>query len=679
MAGNNSVGIPQVLGGHYEIVRELAAGGFGHTFVARDLHLPGQPLCVVKQLKLAMSAPGAVAIAQRLFDQEAKVLYALGEHPQIPRLLAHFEENQPGQPTEFYLAQELIEAKPLSDRILIGQPWPEAQAIALLQDLLQILAFVHQKRVIHRDIKPDNLLWREADGRIVLIDFGAVKSVQQSTLQKLDKTAIKPTERSSLTVAIGTPGYMPSEQQSGKPRFSSDIYAAGKIAIQAVTGLPSWQLDHDDETGEIEWRSHAPHISDAFANLLSTMVRYDFRSRYPNGEKALEALRSLPISLPISPDTSLPASLPTSLPTQTLATVAPMAYTSTAPSPPATAAPPAAANLLLTQPFAAAMTPPAAVQAKSPVAQPSPPVEQLPPHWLARHRPKVVLGAALSAVLAVGATMAWTLVLSPFTDSLVSETRAVSDSQENADFSSGNRLEAADNPNAGWSNGGAVIEGPVVIMPPGSLAMSGGDDANTAPADIPQTAYDLAEQAEEKMLAGEYPQAIALYKQAEGLGLDTSEAQWSHCDRITQVQGQSNEGLEVCARVAGAEELDFVDVILAAAFLTGNAEYDRALKVLHQLEPVNPTHPTLQYHKANAFIGKEHYPEALELVEQGLKEDPDMADLWVMKGDVLLALNRPEEALVAGNQALTLSPQSENALNLTARATVSAEAAKAAP
>ena len=274
----------------------------------------------------------------------------------------------------------------------------------------------------------------------------------------------------------------------------------------------------------------------------------------------------------------------------------------------------------------------------------------------------------------MGSTMTWKLVLNPFADGLVSETQVANDSKDSADVSEGISLEASDIPIAGWSYGGAVIEGPVVSMPPGCFVIPGSDSANTAPADIPQTAYDLAEQAEVKMLAGEYPQAIALYKQAEGLGLDTSEAQWEHCDRITQTQGQSNEGLEVCARVAGAEEFDFVDVILAAAFLTGNAEYDRALKVLHQLEPVNPTHPTFQYHKANAFIGQERYTEALEIVELGLEEAPEMADLWIMKGDVLLALDRPEEALAAGNQALTLSPQSENAVDLTVRA----EAVKAA-
>jgi serine/threonine protein kinase len=97
------------LGGRYKIISELGAGGFGQTFLALDLHLPGRPQCVVKQLKPQTSDTLSLAMARRLFDTEAEVLYQLGNHDQIPRLLAHFEDNQ-----EFYLAQELIDGSPLT-------------------------------------------------------------------------------------------------------------------------------------------------------------------------------------------------------------------------------------------------------------------------------------------------------------------------------------------------------------------------------------------------------------------------------------------------------------------------------------------------------------------------------------------------------------------------------------
>src|SRR4028118_1461104 len=136
------------LGGRYKVIEELGAGGFGQTFLAEDLHLPGYPICVVKQLKAQTKDSSSLAMARRLFDTEAKVLYQLGDHDQIPRLLAHFEDNE-----EFYLAQELIEGDPLTEELASGQPWPEAKVTALLQDILNVLSFVHQQQVIHRDIK----------------------------------------------------------------------------------------------------------------------------------------------------------------------------------------------------------------------------------------------------------------------------------------------------------------------------------------------------------------------------------------------------------------------------------------------------------------------------------------------------------------------------------------------
>jgi serine/threonine protein kinase len=180
---------------------------------------------VVKQLKPQTSQPETLAMARRLFDTEAEVLYQLGNHDQIPRLLAHFEDNE-----EFYLAQEFIEGEPLTKEFAKGQPWTESQVIELLQDILQVLAFVHEQQVIHRDIKPPNLIRRQGDGKIVLIDFGAVKQVSTQVVNP-------ETGETNLTISIGTKGYMPNEQLAGTPRFSSDVYAAGMLGIQALTGV----------------------------------------------------------------------------------------------------------------------------------------------------------------------------------------------------------------------------------------------------------------------------------------------------------------------------------------------------------------------------------------------------------------------------------------------------------
>lgn len=268
------------LGGRYKIINHLGKGGFGQTFLAEDLHLPNHPQCVVKQLKPQLTDAESLQTARRLFDMEANVLYKLGNHEQIPRLLAHFEDGQ-----EFYLAQEFIAGETLSQELVEGQPWSEANVVALLQDIVQVLTFVHQHHVIHRDIKPSNLIRRQEDGKIVLIDFGAVKQVSTQLVNA--QTGM------TRTIAIGTQGYMPTEQLAGNPHFSSDIYAVGMIGIQALTGIYPSRLGIDLQSGEIDWHNHATHISSELVEILDRMVRYDFRTRYPTALEALTALQNL--------------------------------------------------------------------------------------------------------------------------------------------------------------------------------------------------------------------------------------------------------------------------------------------------------------------------------------------------------------------------------------------------
>jgi WD40 repeat protein len=276
------------LSGRYKIVQHLGGGGFGQTYLAQDLQLPGNPLCVVKQLKPQSTDPLTLQTAKRLFDREAQVLYKLGNHDQIPRLLAHLEQEQ-----EFYLVQEYIEGHDLKQELPRGKRFSETQVIALCQELLKILEFVHQQEVIHRDIKPANIIRRKLDGKLVLIDFGAVKEVAIQTVSSEGHT--------TLTVAIGSPGYMPSEQLRGKPQFCSDIYAVGMLCIQALTGLPPNQLPEDPKTSEIIWRDQWQHntppekiqASHQLADVLDTMVRYDYRQRYQTAVEALQAVASL--------------------------------------------------------------------------------------------------------------------------------------------------------------------------------------------------------------------------------------------------------------------------------------------------------------------------------------------------------------------------------------------------
>ncbi len=278
--------IGQLLDRRYQVTKVLGAGGFGETYIALDTRRPGNPVCVVKHLKPALQDPRHFETAKRLFHSEAGSLEQLGNHDQIPRLLAYFDENQ-----EFFLVQEYIEGHPLSAELIPGQRWPESQVIQLLQSVLSVLEFVHNQGVIHRDIKPDNIIRRTSDNKLVLVDFGAVKQIRATTLTSVGQP--------SATISIGTPGYMATEQAQGKPRFNSDIYALGVIAIQAITGLEPTQIPEDPNTGEIIWQNAAP-VSPGLANVLTKMVRYHFKDRYQTAAEAMLALSQ--INNPVAPD-----------------------------------------------------------------------------------------------------------------------------------------------------------------------------------------------------------------------------------------------------------------------------------------------------------------------------------------------------------------------------------------
>jgi serine/threonine protein kinase len=264
-----------IIGGRYQIIKLLGKGGFGETYLAEDKHLPGSPQCVVKKLIFRYSDK-----AKELFEREAKVLYLLGEHFQIPFLFAYFEENQ-----YFYLVQEFIDGLEIHQTIQEGKVWPEIQVISLLREILEILVFVHENKIIHRDINPKNLIRRHSDGKLVLIDFGAVKDVCQIDSQG----------QTQLTIAVGTPGYIPYEQANGKPRLSSDIYALGMIGIQVLTGVHPINFQEHPETGRILWPIQAK-IRPEFANILNKMVHNDCRQRYPSAIEALQDIELLATS-----------------------------------------------------------------------------------------------------------------------------------------------------------------------------------------------------------------------------------------------------------------------------------------------------------------------------------------------------------------------------------------------
>ncbi|MEH1902593.1 MAG: serine/threonine-protein kinase [Nostoc sp.] len=268
-----------LLDGRYQVLQVLGRGGFGQTYIAQDTHRPGFPKCVVKHLKPVTRSPEFLETARRLFTSEAETLEQLGNHDQIPRLLAYFEENQ-----EFFLVQEFIQGHTLKAELFPNQHWTEEKVIQLLQQMLGILQFIHSHNVIHRDIKPDNIIRRQQDGKLVLIDFGAVKQVQTQLLTVAGQMG--------ATIIIGTPGYMSTEQGQGKPRPNSDIYSLGIIGIQSLTGLHPINFEEDPDTGEISWQ-HQANVSSELASVLSKMVLHHFKQRYQSAAEVLRVLKDL--------------------------------------------------------------------------------------------------------------------------------------------------------------------------------------------------------------------------------------------------------------------------------------------------------------------------------------------------------------------------------------------------
>lgn len=267
-----------LLSGRYKITRVLGHGGFGRTYLAEDIQRPGNPTCVVKQLMPARQDTKFLQVARRLFDAEAEILEVLGKHDQIPELLAYFEENN-----EFYLVQEYIHGHTLSEELApVHGVQKESWVIDMLKGILEVLAFVHQHRVIHRDIKPSNIIRCATDNRLVLIDFGAVKLMQPPTSPQTELA----------TVAIGTRGYAPPEQFVGHPRLSSDIYALGMIGIQAITGIVPHELQPNAHTGTVVWR-HWAQVSVDLAAILDKMVRYHFSDRYQSAAAVLQDLKQI--------------------------------------------------------------------------------------------------------------------------------------------------------------------------------------------------------------------------------------------------------------------------------------------------------------------------------------------------------------------------------------------------
>jgi serine/threonine-protein kinase len=274
-------GTPLILHNRYRAIKKIGKGGFGATFLAIDLSLPGNPFCVIKQLRCSTNNPEAFQMGLDLFKREAKTLGKI-DHPQIPRLLDYFEDSH-----QFYLVQSLVKGRNLQQEVKQNGIFSEMAVKYFLAELLPVLQYIHSLKIIHRDIKPANIIRRQQDGHLVLIDFGAVKDQVNTQL-------IKTYGQTALTqFGVGTLGYAPPEQLAMRPVYASDLYALAATCLYLLIGKSPKDLPCNPTTGKLLWEQELK-VSVNFAQILKKMLEIDLVNRYQSAEEVINALDIIP-------------------------------------------------------------------------------------------------------------------------------------------------------------------------------------------------------------------------------------------------------------------------------------------------------------------------------------------------------------------------------------------------
>jgi serine/threonine protein kinase len=284
----------------YQAIKLIGQGGFGRTFLSRDGDKPSKPYCVIKQFFPSAQGTDNIQKASELFAQEAERLEALGKHPQIPELFAYFVTDDGQQ----YLAQEYIAGENLEVELKNHGVYKEGEVKQILIDVLNILKFVHENQVIHRDIKPDNIIRRTSDQKLVLVDFGAAKYIQSPTALNVTGTV------------IGSAQYCSPEQTRGKPVFASDLYSLGVTCIHLLTLVDPFQL-FDISENDWVWRDYLVNnpVSDQFSQVLNQLITVGLKKRFVNVDQVFESLNYQPLNYQSS-IVNQPATIPRPTPTQ---------------------------------------------------------------------------------------------------------------------------------------------------------------------------------------------------------------------------------------------------------------------------------------------------------------------------------------------------------------------------
>ncbi|MEH2042491.1 serine/threonine-protein kinase [Nostoc sp.] len=270
-----STPLVSLLRNRFRVIRVLSdEGGFGRTYLSEDVDKLNER-CVIKQLAPKFQGTWSQKKAMELFAEEAQRLQDLGEHPQIPTLIAYFEQDGC-----LYLVQQFINGENLLKELQQRKAYNARDIQSILLDLLPILKFIHDRKVIHRDIKPENIIRNKNDGRLSLIDFGSSKQFTAKVQQKSG-------------TSIGSHGYSPLEQiRDGKAFPASDLFGVGATCFHLLTGNSPFQLWMESGYAWVSnWREYLQSpLNPELDFVIDKLLKKDIHERYQSAEEVLRDL-----------------------------------------------------------------------------------------------------------------------------------------------------------------------------------------------------------------------------------------------------------------------------------------------------------------------------------------------------------------------------------------------------
>lgn len=274
-----SCGSSLLLKNRYQVIKPLGQSIYSRTFLAKDLDKPAKTYCVIKQFVGQEEVSDLVArssAANSQFSADPVQLDKIGKHPQIPGLLAAFEEDG-----HFYLIQEYVEGPSLAKDLGEEGVFGEAQVWYVLGQVLPVLDYMHDRQVIHGDIKPENIICRDVqtakNPELVLVDFGASCS---------DKAELQP-----IGTMNGSAEYVAPEQTRGAVYANSDLYSLGVTCIHLLTEVPPFEL-FDVKTETWVWRDFLKKpVSSQLGSILDKLIERDPKQRYKSAKQVLADLK----------------------------------------------------------------------------------------------------------------------------------------------------------------------------------------------------------------------------------------------------------------------------------------------------------------------------------------------------------------------------------------------------